>query len=684
MKAFLLLGVLAASAGAAQATPPQLGAPKAPYRFSTTIGTLTMRDGLKLGVTYFLPEPRQKGERFPSLLEMLPYRKDDSFYTRDYPLYAYFARRGFACVGVDVRGTGSSEGAVPEREYSEAELDDGVQVIEQLAKMPWSNGNVGMWGISWSGFNALQVAMRRPPALKAVLAVHASDNVFADSVDFIDGAFHVDVYHLEIHHENGLPKPPDYLLDEAYFKQRFEAYPWFFTYLRHQTDGPFWRQNALRYDYGKLRVPVYAIGGLLDGYRDWVLRLLESASVPVKAEIGPWDHAWPNDGAPGPNYEWGVEATAWWDHWLRGKNNGIGAGKSLQLFVREGHPPDEHLRKTPGRWRTESWPVQRTVWKRLFPSEHHELGARPEKDGILRLRYLPGYGSAAGLWWGEPTGDMRPDDAGSLVFEGPELAESVEIIGFPKARLRVSMGSPVTHWIARLEDVQPDGTVALVTGAVSSAGSRPDPLRPEPAPAAQAVDVAFDLHFTTWTFRAGHHIRLAVSNAQFPMIWPTPNPMTNVLHLGEATFLEIPSIPAETRPTPNFAPPEPRESRTDAQEFDCQEWPDGARTERHDVSRGLTQDEWHGDCGWQIQGRRYHTAESVLYEVADNQPSEARFRGDESTRIELRGRTVELRSVLEVRSDLRNFYVTFIRRILENEDLVREKQWSETIPRQFQ
>jgi hypothetical protein len=133
--------------------------------------------------------------------------------------------------------------------------------------------------------------------------------------------------------------------------------------------------------------------------------------------MGPWHHDWPDEGTPGPNYDWGVEATKWWDHWLRGKSNGIGTGKSLAVFVRDGHPPDDRRKTTPGEWRLEDWPIQRTSWKRLFPTEQHDLVPKAEKESVERLAYGPGYGISAGLWWGEPTGDMRSDDAGSLVFD---------------------------------------------------------------------------------------------------------------------------------------------------------------------------------------------------------------------------------------------------------------------------
>ncbi len=228
---------------------------------------------------------------------------------------------------------------------------------------------------------------------------------------------------------------------------------------------------------------------------------------------------------------------------------------------------------------------------------------------------------------------MRSDDAGSLVFDTPELTDATEIVGFPRVHIRVSADAPVAHWIARVEDVQPNGTVALVAAALRNASRHPDPLRPEPLVPGQAVDLSFDLHFTTWTFKPGHRIRLAVTNAQFPMIWPTPYAMTTTLHLGEGSWVELPTIPFEKRPVPAFVPPEPRDPRPDAKWLECEEWPEGVRELRRDMAQGKTSYEWKAVCGWEIGERRYHNTQRNFYEASDSRPAESRFRGDESHRI---------------------------------------------------
>ncbi len=175
--------------------------------------TIPMPDGVDLAATLYLPDDAGTAP-VPALLEYLPYRKDDAMLARDHDLYAYMARSGYAGARVDIRGTGRSGGTLPGGEYTETEQRDAEAVIAWLAAQPWCTGAVGMWGISWGGFNAIQVALRHPPALKAILAVDASDDLFHDDVHYIDGLPHLDEYALMIDHLNMLPAAPEFRLDE--------------------------------------------------------------------------------------------------------------------------------------------------------------------------------------------------------------------------------------------------------------------------------------------------------------------------------------------------------------------------------------------------------------------------------------------------------------------------------------
>ncbi len=670
--------LLAAVAGSALAGPDAAAPPQVER------GWLTMKDGVRLSVTYFKPAPHREGERLPVLLELLPYRKDDQFYLRDWPIHGYFAGHGFVTAKVDIRGTGSSEGHVPPREYSEAELDDAVEIIRQLAGAPWSNGKVGMFGISWGGFNALQVAARRPPGLGAILALHASDDLYHDDVHYIDGILHVDEYELQIDMDNGLPRSPDYRLDPAYFQERFEAYPWFFTYLKQQTDGPFWRQESLRWHYRDIDVPVYVIGGLLDGYRDTVPRLLENLKVPVRAAIGPWNHAWPDDGVPGPNYEWRQDAVRWFRQWLCDEDTGLWKEPRLMLFVREPHPPDLALAVTPGHWRSEEWPIAGTTWRSFHPSADHGLLPAPGSPAVHRSAFVPSYGAAAGSWWGEPTGDMRSVDGGSLVYDSDVLEAPIETIGFPRVHLVASVDAPLADWVVRLEDVHPNGEVSLLTGAAQNGAQRRSRLEPEDLVPGEANELAFGLHFTTWTFQPGHRIRLAVSNGLFPMFWPTPHRMTASLQVGvPGTRLELPQVPPATDPAPQLPPPEPRQARTGARALEDEEEPRTARV-CHDLGTGRAHHDVSLAEGYQIGEQKHHLYEKHRHEVDDTDPAHARYQGEAGHRIELPGRTLELITFFTLESDETTFHAVFRRRLSENGKVVREREWDETFPRRWQ
>ena len=248
---------------------------------------IPMKDGVRLAATLYMPDGAKPGAKFPALLEYLPYRKDDGTAAEDYPHHAYFARRGYVSVRVDIRGFGASEGSPPEREYSEQEQQDGEQVIAWLADEPWSNGNVGMFGISWGGFTALQMAMRHAPGLKAILATDATAELFHDDVHYIDGIAHIDEFELNMDMAEGWTGAPDYTLDENVLGPRFNTPPWSLLYLKHQHDGPFWRDRVrpLR----DITVPCFLIGGLQDGYRDNVPDMLMQSSGPVKAIVGPME-----------------------------------------------------------------------------------------------------------------------------------------------------------------------------------------------------------------------------------------------------------------------------------------------------------------------------------------------------------------------------------------------------------
>lgn len=643
---------------------------------------LTMSDGVKLSVTYFLPATKEPEDRFPVLLEMDPYRKDDMSYLWDYPTASYFASHGYAVALVDVRGTGSSEGSVPAAEYTEEELSDGVEIIDQLSKKEWSNGNVGMYGYSWSGCNSLMIAERKIPALKAILIAHLSDDLFYLDVHYVDGVFHTDTWEAMIDTYNALPSSEDYAINPEFFEERFDQEPWNFIWKRNQADGPFWRNESIRFK-PDVEIPIYIIGGLLDSYRDTVPRILNSSNPMVKAEIGPYAHDWPNAGVPGPNYEWREKAIRWWDYWLKGIDNGIMDEPRFMVFVRDGYEPSTEIKTLPGEWRCGNWPIGGIEMQRLYPKASWKLSdSAPNRITGQTLAYHAGAGTEVPGWWGDLTDDMSSDDAYSLVYDSEPLAEPLEIIGFPEVHLNISADAPLYQWTVRLEDLSPEGKVSLVSGVLINPADRLSRLKRMPLAAGEPAELSGEIHYTTWRFNPGHRVRLAISNAQFPMAWPTPYKGNTTLFAGPDTFLELPVVKENTL-TGTCNVPEP----------ESEEWPSDATTAGREVNYPAgNYDPETGEasyiCGeefsWTIRNASYNYTENNTWRVNDNDPAHAAYETETNYEIALPERVIRLIGLFNLTSDEESFNLTVTRQLMENEEVVSEKTWNEVIPRDNQ
>ena len=646
-----------------------------------------MKDGVRLAATLYRPDVEKRGQRRPVVFEYLPYRKDDGTFAGDYPQYAYLVARGYIGARVDLRGTGRSEGHPPDREYSEQEQLDGVEAIAWLSRQLWSNGNVGMWGFSWGGFNAIQIAARRPPGLKAIIPAEATEDLFQDDIHYIDGLFHVDEYELSMEVQPAITRWPDYPLDEASLAARFDNPPWSLLYKKQQRDGAFWRRASLAPDrYGAIEVPALLIGGWYDGYRDSVPRMLEKMKAPVRAIVGPWNHSGPDSGAPGPAIDYLREAARFFDRYLKGEENGVEKEPRLSVYVRRYHPPDVNLRTIPGEWRFEDgWPIRRMRETTLHLTPERELAATAPRAGAHTLAYVPSAGAAAGFWWGDLVADQRSADAWSLVYDSEPLPSDTEILGFPKALLHASADAPLANWFARLSDVAPDGQVTLVTGAGLSGAQRESAADPRALEPGTTYPLAVEMHFTSWVFPKGHRIRLAVSNALWPMIWPTPYAMTTRLELGGAdgSRLVLPVIPPGSSPRrrsfgePGRGIPAPGVRSTGGT------WPGHWTICRDDVARTAHGD-WSGTSVYEYPWGRLTDAERLAYDVADLQPEAARVTADGETTIALPDRVLLWRAHLEVSSDAKNFFYRLKRELLKDGVKIREKTWEETIPRDYQ
>jgi len=678
--AFIFFAAISANLSASPATSPVAAAK---YTVHLVQQWIPMPDGVRLSATLYMPENGKPGEKFPALLEYLPYRKDDATAARDYPIHTYFAARGYVSVRVDIRGFGTSEGVPTDREYSQQEQLDCEKVIAWLASQSWSNGKVGMFGISWGGFNAIQMAMRHPPALKAIMAVDATDALFHDDVHYIDGLMHFDEFELNMDLAPAMTGAPEYSLDDKILGPRFDSAPWSLLYLKHQRDGNFW--HAPVQPLSEIKIPCFLIGGLLDGYRDSIPNMLEHAKGPVKAIIGPWNHSFPNDADFGPQIDWRDQAIRWWDYWLKNRNTGIMDGGGLAIYMRSWHAPDPHLKEVPGKWRTEpGWPPANVHDTTLYLYDAHVLSTEPAKPAEHVLRYVPSVGVEAGFWWGELLPDQRPADAYSLTYDSVPLNEDLTILGRPHALLRASSTAPLADWFARLSDVAPDGTVTQVTGAGLSGAQRESAADPKDMEANKTYSLNVEMHLTSWTFPKGHRIRLAVSNALWPMAWPTPYAMTTTLQLGtsEGSRLVLPLVPPSVYAAPEFNAPAPMEERKDmkAEGFP---WPGEWKTERDELN-GKTKVLWNGKSEETYPWGKETDTEALTYEADDNHSEISSVRGEAEIEMALKDRTLTWRGHLTLTSDAKNFYYKYVRELLQDGKQVKEKKWEETVPRDHQ
>jgi putative CocE/NonD family hydrolase len=504
----------------------------------------------------------------PAILEYIPYRKDDATAPRDAALHGRLAELGFACVRVDLRGSGSSEG-VMDGEYLQQELDDGVDAIAWIAAQEWCNGRVGMIGKSWGGFNGLQIAALAPEALRCVVSVCSTDDRYRDDVHYTGGCLFAGAalsWATTMLAYTARPPDPSVVGDgwRAEWQQRLERLrPFGHDWVAHQRRDDFWRHGSVCEDPAAIRCPVYMAGGWADPYRGAVLRMLEAAPDRVRGLIGPWAHVYPHQGAPGPAIDFIELCRRVFAHHLAGDRDGLDDEPRLRAWLQEAVPPKTGYAVRPGRWVGEdAWPPAREPL-RLHLGERG-LTAEAEPAALLEHVGTLAHGSDGPFWlpWGaegEAAGDQRAEDGRSLAFDSPPLDTPVELLGEPRLRVTVVPRSTTGQVVARLCDVAPDGRSTLVTFGVLNLCHAQGHDDPRPLVPGEPLTVAVPLTATAYAFPAGHRIRLAVSTCYWPWAWPHPDGLALAVRTGEGSTLELPAREPQPRDdalSPLDAPPE--------------------------------------------------------------------------------------------------------------------------------
>ena len=538
--------------------------------------TIPLSDGTRLAGRMWLPDDADT-DPVPAVLEYIPYRKRELTAERDLRHHPYIAGFGYASVRVDLRGSGESEGILTD-EYLQQELDDGVEVITWLASQRWCSGAVGMIGISWGGFNGLQIAALQPKALKAIVTICSTDDRYADDIHYMGGCLLGDNLSWASTMFDQNTHPPDPLLvgeawREMWLERLDKSGLWLETWLHHQHRDDFWKHGSVCEDYAAITCPVMAVSGWADGYSNAVFRLMENLTVPRKGLIGPWSHKYPHEGVPGPAIGFLQEVRAWWDRWLKGIENAIDDEPIFRVWMQDSVPPTTSYRERPGRWIAErSWPpadaVPRTMLldqARLIPApEGWNFQPFPDETRIadvpaLTIQSPLSVGLFAGKWcsYQSPPDlphDQRQEDGGALIFESAVLEDDLEIFGLPLLELELSSSEPVAMVAARLSDVAPDDKATRVTYGLLNLTHRTSHEHPEPLEPGTRYRVTVQLNGVAQRFPRGHRLRLSVSTSYWPLAWPSPRPARLTIFLRSSCF----RLPVRT----------PRESDTRLRAFE--------------------------------------------------------------------------------------------------------------------
>jgi putative CocE/NonD family hydrolase len=665
-----------------------------PHRTTCEDVTVPLPDGTALYARIWRPVT---DEPVPALLEYLPYRLTDWTAPRDAQRHPWYAGHGYASVRVDIRGHGNS-GGLPGDEYDPTELADGVAVICWLAEQPWCSGRVGMFGISWGGFNSLQLAALAPEPLKAIVTVCSTDDRYDNDVHYLGGSvLGVDMHAWSATMLAFAARPPDPKFTgqrwrELWLERLEHLDPPIHTWLDHQTRDGYWRHGSVCEDYPAIRAAVLAVGGWADPYRDTVFRLARHLDAPMRGIIGPWSHQYPDRGLPpGPAIGFLQETLRWWDHWLKDEPGprSVLDEPLLRIWMNESVPPATGYPERPGRWIGEdSWPSAAvgTRTHRLDGTMRASCPGpvpvvSPQHTGVDAGRFFP-FGNDSDL-----PPDQREEDGRSACFDSAPLARRTEILGSALVRLRVTCPGTRGQIIARLCDVAPDGSSTLVTRGVLNLLARRGRDRTVAWTPGATEDVGFDLVGIAHAFPPGHRMRLALSSAYWPWVWPHPGSEQGftVHPEGSALLLPVRDPAADHRRPPiTFGEPE------QAPPLDVvYAEPAGQRPERlvrHDVaarSWTLEVDPRYGGSRTYPDGLVFSEDALESYTIRSDDPLSARTRSDWTVGLR-RGEfawDVRITTRSEIGADATHFVTDNQLTAEEGGTVVFRRRWERRIPR---
>jgi len=653
---------------------------------------ITLSDGCRLAARIWLPADAEQ-KPVPAILEYLPYRKRDGTAERDHLTHPYFAGNGYACIRVDMRGSGESDGLLDD-EYLKLEQDDCLEVLKWIAAQPWCTGSIGMIGISWGGFNGLQVAARRPAELKAVISLCSTDDRYADDIHFMGGCLLNDNLQWASVMFGYMSRTPDKaLLGDAWrdvWLKRLQHQPLLVAHwLRHQRRDELWKHGSICEDWSAITCPVYLVGGWADGYSNTIPRMLAHLQCPKKGLIGPWAHKYPHFAKPGPQIGFLQESLRWWDKWLKGIETGIMDEPQYRVWMEEPERPLAYYDTRPGRWVAEpQWPSPNIKPRSLALNAGGRLAEKPEPESIAVALSPQSVGEGCGAWCGFGIGPERPldqrvDDGRSLCFDSEPLPARLEIMGAPKVTFELAVDRPAAFLAVRLNEIAPDGAVTRITYGLLNLTHRDSHEHPAALVPSQRYKVTVALNDIAHGFAAGNRIRVAVSTSYWPLVWPSPEPVTLKIFTG-ASRLELPAREprAEDAMLRPFAASEGAEPLAKTYHRPSK----GRRWVERDIGAGTSTyciEEDMGRSTIEHIGLETDFVQRESYRIRDDDPLSAEIeivysiaigRGDWKTRSETR--TV-------MRADKTHFIIEASLDAYDGGKQLVSRRWDERIPRDF-
>ncbi|WP_306116916.1 CocE/NonD family hydrolase [Roseovarius sp. MMSF_3305] len=520
---------------------------------------IPMPDGVRLAARIWMPA-QIAPEGVPAILEYIPYRKADMVRARDERNHPFLAQNGYVSLRVDMRGSGDSDGVMPDM-YTQAELDDARHVIDWIAAQDWCNGRVGMFGTSWGGTASLQASIDAPGPLKAIIAVCATHDRYEDDIHHKGGCLITDTFEWGATLPSILALPPTPASGRDWYDRwmkRLESLSFpVENWVREEARGKYWRHGSIKHQADRISCPVLSVGGWSDRYSNSVMSLVDARPDCVWGIVGPWGHHYPDHGHPGPAIGFQQVALDWWDHWLKA-DAADAPWPRLRVWLREFDTPRDALDRRNGAW-VQTGPAAQETGRRVF-----WLGA----EQVLtqeQSQQAPDWAVPFDLRHGEAAGDtgyfgrhgglplaQNEDDERALCFDTSPLAEDLLLYGSVEVELQVSAEAERSQICLRLNDVSPQGVSSRVGLSVLNLALDDDLDAPDVPPQDGPRTVRIRLPTAAYRFRAGHRVRLAIASSYWSIVWTPPERGQVRIRGGH---LILPVLPEEPRALSEPFPP---------------------------------------------------------------------------------------------------------------------------------